>query len=149
MNQTLISVFFSGRQGDGELHPDIGYGEYLDKHNIEKAKIRALAMGRTNPRLPIKRLTLSGFVVDADPFLQWFDPEKLRSIHFKGHCIDAGFWLPQSMQKVSVRITKQIDLEAVPVGIINIDLKKDLKVVELKRGEKVKETPFGKFNGQL
>lgn len=110
------------------MHPKIGYGEYLDKQSIEKAKIRALAMGPTCKQLTIKKLTLSGFVVDADPFIHWFDPVKLRSIHFKGQCVDAGFWLPASMEKVSVRVPRPIDLEAVPVGIVKFDPRKDLGV---------------------
>ncbi|KAJ5096414.1 hypothetical protein NUU61_005770 [Penicillium alfredii] len=132
-----------GYRGNGILHPDIGCGEYLDKHSIEKAKIRALAMGRTPKRLGIKTLVLTGFVVDADPFLHWFDPHKLRSIHFKGHCIDAGFWLAHSMRQVTVRHPKAIDLEAVPTGILSLNLWKDLKVVGLKGGKKVEEVTLG------
>lgn len=119
------------------MHPDIGYGEYLDKHSIEKAKVRALAMGRTCALLTIKTLTLTGFVVDADPILQWFDPLRLRSINFKGQCVDAGFWLPNTMQKVAVRGPKNIDMEAVPAGVVKLDLRKDLKEVELKKGKVV------------
>lgn len=106
----------SGSRDDGELSSDIGYGEFLDKQCIEKAKIRAMAMGRTSRRLSIRKITLSGFVVDADPFIQWFDPEKLRCIHFKGRCIDAGLWLPLSMKKVSVHFARNIDLQPVPIG---------------------------------
>lgn len=133
----MLTFVYSGHLGDGELHPNIGYGEYLDKHCIEKAKIRALAMGRTCKRLSIKSLTLSGFVVDADPFLHWFDPLKLRSVHFKGQCVDAGFWLPQAMDTVAVRCPRKIDLDVVPVGVLKLDLKKDSEVVELKGGKKV------------
>lgn len=120
------------------MHQNIGYGEYLDKHSIEKAKVRALAMGYTCTLLTIKNLILSGFVVDADPLLQWFNPRKLRSIHFKGQCVDAGFWLPGTMQKVTVRGPKTIDMGTVPVGVLKLDLRKDLKVVDL-RGGKVAE----------
>lgn len=114
------------------MHPKIGYGEYLDKHSIEAAKVRALAMGATSKQLTIKKLTLSGFVVDADPFIHWFDPQKLRSIHFKGECVDAGLWLPASMAKVSIRVPRSIDLEAVPVGILKFDPRKDVGVKEMK-----------------
>ncbi|KAJ6121300.1 hypothetical protein N7512_003765, partial [Penicillium capsulatum] len=133
---------YYGYRGEGELHHNIGYGEYLDKQSMETAKIRALAMGPTRQRLSIKKLTLSGFVVDADPFVQWFDPEKFRSIHLKGQCIDAGLWLPQSMTKVSVRVPRPIDLDAVPVGILKLDLHRDIKVVTLKRGRVMKTSPF-------
>lgn len=93
-------------------------------------------MGRTSRRLSIQRLTLSGFVVDADPIIQWFDPEKLRCIHFKGQCIDAGLWLPLSMKNVSLEVPQKIDLQAVPVGIVSVDLKKDLnaEVIGGKKG---------------
>jgi hypothetical protein len=100
-------------------------------------------MDRTSHRLTIRTLTLSGFVVDADPFLQWFDPQRLRSIHFRGECIDAGFWLPPAMQKVTVRCPRKIDLEPVPVGILSLNLPKDLSVVELENGQKVHEVVFG------
>lgn len=70
--------------------------------------------------------------MDADPFLQWFDPQRLRSIHFKDECIDAGFWLPPDMQKVTARCPRKMDLEDVPVGILTLNLQKDLKVIELK-----------------
>lgn len=123
----------SGYRGEGELHHEIGHGEYLDSQSMETAKVRALAMGLTCKRLAIKKLTLSGFVVDAGPFVHWFDPEKLRSIHFKGQCVDAGFWLPRSMAKVSIRVPRPIDLEAVPVGILKLNLLKDRKAVEPER----------------
>ena len=100
-------------------------------------------MDRTSHRLTIKTLTLSGFVVDADPFLQWFDPQRLRSIYFKGECIDAGFWLPPAMQRVTVRCPRNIDLEPMPVGILALNLPRDVSVVELKQGKKVHEVVFG------
>lgn len=96
---------------------------------MEAAKIRALAMGSTCKRLSIKKLTLSGFIVDAGPFIHWFDPRKLRSIHFKGQCVDAGFWLPRSMAKVLIRVPRTIELEAVPVGILKLNVQKDLDVM--------------------
>ncbi|KAJ5580297.1 uncharacterized protein N7459_006282 [Penicillium hispanicum] len=145
--KTSAKPIYNGRRGDGELHPDIGYGEYLDKYSMEMAKIRALAMGNTSRRLSIKKLTLSGFVVDADPFLQWFDPDKLRSIQFKGQCIDAGFWLPSSMKHVLVLFPRRLDLETVPVGIVNINMQKDVKVVELNNGKEMAKAPLGQYVG--
>lgn len=135
-------IISSGNLGDGALHPDIGYGEYLDKHSIEKAKILAMAMGRTSKRLSIRHLTLSGFVVDADPFLNWFDAEKLESIKFKGQCIDAGLWLPQSMENVTVRFPRKIELEPVAVGMVPVDVQKELKVVNMQDGLDVSESAF-------
>ncbi|KAJ6151712.1 hypothetical protein N7470_006840 [Penicillium chermesinum] len=108
-------------------------GEYLDKLAIEKAKIRAVvAGGLTNPRLPIKKLTLNGFIVDADPFLNWFDPQMLRSIHFKANCIDSGFWLPKSMSHVSIRVAKEMDYKPVAAGVIRVDIGRDVKLVDVK-----------------
>lgn len=132
-------IVISGKHGTGELHRNIGYGEYLDKKCIEVAKVLAMQMGRTSRRLPIRKLTLSGFVIDADPIIQWFDPEKLRCIHFKGQCIDAGLWLPLSMRNVSIEFPQETDLQAVPVGIVNVDVKKDLNA-EVIGGKKVIET---------
>jgi hypothetical protein len=132
----------SGNLGDGALHPDIGCGEYLDKHSIEKAKILAMAIGRTSKRLSIKHLTLSGFVADADPFLNWFDAEKMESIIFKGQCIDAGFWLPHSMENVTVRHPRTIELGPVAVGMVSVDVQKELKVVNMQDGLDVGESAF-------
>ncbi|KAF3384919.1 hypothetical protein F1880_001778 [Penicillium rolfsii] len=137
---------YYGNLGDGALHPDIGCGEYLDKNSIEKAKILAMVMGRTFKRLSIKRLTLSGFVVDADPFLLWFDAEKLESIKFKGHCIDAGFWLARTMEKVTVRYPRKTELEPVAVGMVSVDVQKDLKVVNMPDGWDVGESAFPAFD---
>lgn len=91
---------------------------------------------RTLNRLPIKKLTLSGFVVDADPFIQWFDPRRLRTIHFKENCVDAGFYLTKSMKKVSVLFPRDEDK---PVPVRSVSLLKDLKLIELKGGRKVGE----------
>ncbi|KAJ5698080.1 hypothetical protein N7462_000085 [Penicillium macrosclerotiorum] len=137
----------SGHRGDGELHPAIGCGEYLDKHCIEKAKIRAMATGRASKRLSIRQLSLSGFVVDADPFLHWFDAQKLRSIQFKGTCVDAGFWLPQAMGRVAVRSPREIEVEAVPVGMVSLDMQKDLKVMHIRDGMAVDESSFTNASG--
>jgi hypothetical protein len=141
-DQAANLITCSGNLGDGALHPDIGCGEYLDKHNIEKAKVLAMAMGRTSKRLSIKHLNLSGFVVDADPFLNWFDPEKLEIIKFKGQCVDAGFWLPQSMENVTVRYPRKSELEPVAVGMVSVDVQKELKVVNMQDGLDVGQGAF-------
>lgn len=100
-------------------------------------------MGETSHRLSIKKLTLSGFVVDADPLLQWFDPKKLRCIQFKGRCIDAGFWLPEAMKDVVVLYPRKIDLAPVPAGLVKIDMAKDVSVLELKNGKAMETIPLG------
>ncbi|KAF7586919.1 hypothetical protein BBP40_008028, partial [Aspergillus hancockii] len=63
--------------GKGNLNPQVGLGAYLDKFAIEKAKVLAMASGRTRHRLSIRTLILSGFVVDGDPFWLWFDAQRL------------------------------------------------------------------------
>lgn len=73
-----------------------GGGEYLDREAMQKAKVRAMAMGYYPETLPVVDLTLSGFVVDSGPFVSWFG-DALRSVHLKKNCVDAGFWLPTRM----------------------------------------------------
>ncbi|PLN85602.1 hypothetical protein BDW42DRAFT_202038 [Aspergillus taichungensis] len=122
---------YYGQNGTGNLDPNIGWGEYLDKLAIEKAKVRAMATGRTCNRLSIKTLVLTGFVVDADPFLHWFDPQRLQCVHFKNDCVDAGFYLCRAMKRVVVRFPRRVD-ERVVVGRW-VDLKKELRIVEIGR----------------
>ncbi|KAH3560949.1 hypothetical protein KXW20_003506 [Aspergillus fumigatus] len=131
---------YYGHAGDGTLDPKIGAGEYLDKTAIEKAKVRAMVMGRTLNRLSIKTLTLTGFVVDADPFIHWFDPKHLKCINFKDFCVDAGFYLPWPMRKVAIHYPLDVSTEPVPAR--RIDPLRELKVIELKGGKKVGEMPF-------
>lgn len=126
--------------GTGNLHRTIGIGEYLDKTSIEKAKVRAMATGRTLNRLSIKTLTLNGFVVDADPILLWFDPKMLRCINFRDNCVDAGFYLCRPMRKVEVKFPTEIEEKAVTVR--KVDVRKELKIVELRGGKKVSEAPY-------
>ncbi|OGM40418.1 hypothetical protein ABOM_010869 [Aspergillus bombycis] len=94
------SVYYG--TGTGTLHPALGLGEYLDKMVIEKSKVAGMGMGRTRTRLSIRTLVLSGFVVDADPFLQWFDCGKLKCVRFRDGCVDAGLWLGEDMGSVTV-----------------------------------------------
>lgn len=127
--------------GTGTLSRTIGIGEYLDKAAIEKAKVRAMATGgRTLHRLSIKTLTLAGFVVDADPFLLWFDPKRLRCVHFLDHCVDAGFYLCLPMRGVVVRFPREVG-ERVVWGR-RVEVRRELKVVELRGGRKVGEVAY-------
>ncbi|KAL4869604.1 hypothetical protein BDV12DRAFT_196233 [Aspergillus spectabilis] len=128
----------SSGTGEGALLRTVGAGEYLDKMCLEKAKIRAMAIGSTRNRLSIRILILTGVVVDADPFLHWFDPDRLKCINFKDNCVDAGFWLSHCMRKVSVLFPKVIDKDAI-VGR-RADLKSGgLKVIRVEGGKKVGE----------
>ncbi|PKX90386.1 uncharacterized protein P174DRAFT_515497 [Aspergillus novofumigatus IBT 16806] len=131
---------YHGHAGDGTLDPKIGAAEYLDKTAIEKAKVRAMVMGRTLNRLSIKTLILTGFVVDADPFIHWFNPKHLKCINFKDFCVDAGFYLPWPMRKVAIHYPRDVSTEPVPAR--RIDPLRELKVIELKGGKKVGEMPF-------
>ncbi|OOQ83749.1 hypothetical protein PEBR_33376 [Penicillium brasilianum] len=125
---------YHGNLGDGALHPDIGCGEYLDKHSIEKAKILAMARGRTSQRMSVKHLTLSGFVDRTNVETGLRPRQRLKSIKFQGQCLDAGFWPPQSMEHVIVRYPRRIELEPVAVEMVSSDPQKELKVVDIQGG---------------
>ncbi|SLM34749.1 hypothetical protein LPUS_03685 [Lasallia pustulata] len=88
---------YHGYKGRGQLHHTIGYGELLDSVAIGLAQKRAKRRGPVNGKLSIATLNLTSFVVDADPFVKWFDSRKLRGVNFDGFCIDAGFALPLEM----------------------------------------------------
>ncbi|KAJ9489122.1 hypothetical protein VN97_g4158, partial [Penicillium thymicola] len=93
---------YYGEGGNGEISSKIGYGEYLDKFCIEKARLLAGVTGFPVPRyLPVKHLTLTGFAVDGDAFGMWF--RNLEEVHFKKDCIDCGFWLSRAQRDVRVR----------------------------------------------
>lgn len=83
--------------GHGQLHHELGYGELLDSLAIGLAQKRAKREGLVGDKLSIATLNLTSFVVDADPFVKWFDSAKLKDINFNGFCVDAGFSLPQEM----------------------------------------------------
>ncbi|PGH28042.1 hypothetical protein AJ80_00297 [Polytolypa hystricis UAMH7299] len=122
---------YYGENGQGTLDRRIGIGEYLDKYAIAAAKARAApsmppsypfpptspsttSTSPTSPsstnHLPIVKLVLIGFVVDADPFFFWFNPHRLRVVHFKDYCVDAGFALPAAMvEKVRVCWPKKVN----------------------------------------
>lgn len=124
----------------GVLHRRVGCGEYLDKILMEKAKICAMAIGRCRQRLSIKTLKLTGFVVDADPFLHWFDPKRLKAINFKDFCVDAGFYLSLPMAHVCVQFPREVT-EHVVVGRA-ASMYGDLKLVRLEGGKKVGEITY-------
>ncbi|EAW10977.1 uncharacterized protein ACLA_066130 [Aspergillus clavatus NRRL 1] len=135
---------YYGHLGAGTLHPHLGAGEYLDKTAFEKAKVRAMAVGRTPHRLPLRTLTLTNFVVDADPFIHWFDPARLRCIHFRDYCVDAGFYLPWPMR--GVRIVYPREAERVVAARV-VDVRREVRVVELRGGRKVGEGPYRGVQG--
>ncbi|KAJ5177317.1 uncharacterized protein N7500_000016 [Penicillium coprophilum] len=100
--KSCATPVYYGYNGNGEIWHRIGYGEYLDKFCIERAKVVALSSGFPVPSyLPVKYLTLTGFAVDGDPFGVWF--RNLEEVHFKKDCIDCGFWLSRAQRNVRVR----------------------------------------------
>ncbi|KAA8645373.1 hypothetical protein EYZ11_000445 [Aspergillus tanneri] len=133
-------VYYGTAQSDGTLDRKVGSGEYLDKILMEKAKICAMAIGRTRQRLSIRTLTLTGFVVDGDPFLHWFDTKRFKCINFKDYCVDAGFYLSLPMKKVSVIYPREVQEK--PLVGRKANLLSELKVVELRSGKKVGEIPY-------
>lgn len=138
----ITFVTFSSYSGDGNgsLLEDLGEGEYFDNRAIEKAKLRAGAIGATVWQLTIVNLTLRGFVVDAFPFHLWFDPERLSKITFND-CVDAGFCLPKTMTgRVTLEVPKVApkSAERAKTGVF-VNLKEQLKLVQLKGGKKVAE----------
>ncbi|KAL4907662.1 hypothetical protein BDW74DRAFT_175444 [Aspergillus multicolor] len=126
--------------GEGTLLHNVGVAEYLDKMCLEKAKIRAMAIGSTRNRLSIRTLILTGVAVDADPFLHWFDPKRLKCINFKDNCVDAGFYLSHCMKKVSVLFPRQI--KGPVIAARRVDLGRELKVIRIEGGKKVGEVPY-------
>ncbi|KAL2864322.1 uncharacterized protein BJX67DRAFT_383796 [Aspergillus lucknowensis] len=140
LNKTTMEEPVYYGTGEGSLLYKVGVGEYLDKMCLEKAKIRAMAMGSTRNRLSIRTLVLTGVVVDADPFLHWFDPKRLKCIHFKDNCVDAGFYLSHCMKKVSILFPRQIEQPVVRGRSVNP--LSELKVIQLKGGKKVGEIPY-------
>ncbi|CBF82764.1 predicted protein [Aspergillus nidulans FGSC A4] len=140
LNKTTYAEPVYHGTGYGTLLRTVGVAEYLDKMCIEKAKIRAMASGSTRNRLSIRTLILTGVVVDADPFLHWFDPKRLKCINFKDNCVDAGFYLSHCMKNVSVLYPKKIR-EPILTGR-RVDLCRELKVVRIKGERKVKKIEY-------
>jgi hypothetical protein len=62
---------YLGSEGSGELHPEFGCGEYLDRTAMKQAQAAVKEeLPAVNKRhLPVQTLTLSNFAVDAGPFV--------------------------------------------------------------------------------
>ncbi|EEH04667.1 conserved hypothetical protein [Histoplasma capsulatum G186AR] len=130
---------YYGDEGQGILHRRAGIGEYLDKYSIVHAKARAAQMGSTLHLLPVVKLSLTGFVVDADPF-HLFNPHRLRLINFKNNCVDAGFALPERMrEQVVVSWPKILSEQAIVAKRVNYG---EIKRVDC--GSKVKKVADNK-----
>ncbi|KAL1641474.1 hypothetical protein SLS58_005979 [Diplodia intermedia] len=91
---------YRGCEGSGYLHHTHGYGEYLDRVAISKARNRVMdSMGYSMDELnamPLTTLRLDGFVVDDTSFANYFD--RLHKIVFTHKCVDAGFVLPATLK---------------------------------------------------
>lgn len=64
------SVAYLGQDGEGILGIEFGIGEYLDRQAIAMAKLDAAPMGGRLRYLPVVKLAMSGFVIDAGA-LKW------------------------------------------------------------------------------
>ncbi|KKZ63044.1 hypothetical protein EMCG_02614 [[Emmonsia] crescens] len=130
---------YYGDDGQGILHRRVGIGEYLDKYAIAHAKVRAAGIGSTLPLLPIVKLSLTGFVVDADPF-RLFNPHRLRLIDFKNDCVDAGFALPDCMrEQVVVYWPKLLSEQATVASRVKHG---EIKLIDLgSKAKKLADTP--------
>ena len=89
--------------------------------------------------LPIVKLSLSGFIVDAGPFRRWFDPSRLRQIDFEQNCIDAGFALPVRMARHITITWPQGKLRPEVINMTNVN-RADVKLIKLKKGRVVSTT---------
>jgi hypothetical protein len=111
-------ITYSGENGDGALNADLGSGEYLDALCMRKARDRASTLLASSVpaeqlKLRIEHLYLANFVVDALPFTapeNFFSTKYLRLIEFGEGCVDAGFVLPEILDKVvSVGFPSSVD----------------------------------------
>jgi hypothetical protein len=83
--------------------------------------------------LPIVKLVLAGFVVDAGPFFRWFNPIRMRHIEFRHGCVDAGFALPPHMSNlVAVSWPRNLPEDRKMISISRFT-QRDIKPVLLKR----------------
>lgn len=122
-----------GEQQDGTLSEVLGIGEYLDKNAMATARNLVSSQGVNLRYLPIVKLVLAGFVVDAGPFFRWFNPMRLRQVEFKHGCIDAGFALPSHMSNlVTVCWPLKPPEEGNTVTISRIG-RQDIKTIWLKK----------------
>jgi len=105
----VANAFFRGQNGKGTIHHHYGGGEYLDVLAIRQARVsvsreRVWYSSPADPlsplgylaSLPVEKLILEGFVVDALSFQEFF--VGLKQLTFTD-CIDAGFFLPLELEK--------------------------------------------------
>ena len=83
--------------------------------------------------LPIVKLVLAGFVVDAGPFFRWFNPMRLRHVDFKHGCVDAGFALPSHMDNLVTVSWPESSLGECKLATVSRMSQHDVKRVSLSR----------------
>lgn len=121
-----------GEQESGSVCISVGTGEYLDKNTMASARSLVSCQGVNLRYLPVVKLVLAGFVVDAGPFFRWFNPMRLRHIDFKYGCVDAGFALPSHMSTlVTISWPGRQSQESQPVTVSRVQ-KHDIKTIYLK-----------------
>jgi len=129
-------------EGTGKLGWLYGYGEYLDYKAIIAAR-STVANKDTRTQLPIRELSLKGFVLDDTSFRVHF--KNLAVLNLDG-CYDAGLAFGESMKdRITVNVPAARKVEVVPVSRGNAaELKTTAQVkgtadVEVEDGE-VEET---------
>jgi hypothetical protein len=141
---------YTCRGEKGRILKEYGDAEYLDNCVIELAKPN---LKPNHPEfdswmvrlLPIVHLTLRGFVVDAVPFCSCFNADKLRTITFTD-CYEAGFYLPDDMKQVMLRIDPINKQKAIEGRRVSLD--QEAKRLTLKDKKKVGESPFSSSSSQ-
>ena len=93
-----------------------------------EARKMAMNKGIVNELFTIRKLSLTGFVVDVYPFERWFDPEKLQEIEFKNDCIDAGFSLTSPMlERVNIKLPPKKNAQPTTATVISAGTAKVVK----------------------
>jgi len=100
-------------EGTGKLGWLYGHGEYLDYKAIIAAR-STVANKDTRTQLPIRELSLKGFVLDDTSFRVHF--KNLAVLNLDG-CFDAGLAFGESMKdRITVNVLAALKVEVVPVS---------------------------------
>ncbi|KAI9810192.1 MAG: hypothetical protein M1827_006638 [Pycnora praestabilis] len=131
---------YHGNKGTGELNYLAGYGEYLDAISIMNAKKSSRPDLPKEAKLNIKKLTLAGFVVDAQPFLKCFS-HTIEEITWGHDCIDAGLAMPIPMLRPPMTMRLPHDKLGVKVHVAKGYRPSDVSLVTLKGGKVIAREP--------
>lgn len=106
------------------------------------ARFDAASKGPVNQKLSIIKLTLSGFVVDAEPW-DWFHPQRLSEINFGHDCIDAGFALSSAFaENVTISCPPKATDVCLTAKIVQFGKAKIVSERERERIEEVNREAF-------